>query len=134
MRQKLVSIFLFLLTISVCFETHADGSTIDKVYHPYVQILEKEIEYRALYEQDGDEAVDGRSRHRLGYGQALSDRFFVELYLTGVEEPGGDPNLESYEAEVKWQLTEQGKYDNDWGSCLSWKKYTMRIYGKRVQR
>ncbi len=122
MSQKLVSILLFLLTLPVCFQTHADGSTIDKVYHPYVQLLEKEIEYRTLYEQDSDDVVDGRNRHRFGYGQTLSDQLFVELYLTGIDEPRANLELESYEVEVKWQLTEQGEYENDWGLLFELEK------------
>lgn len=122
MAKKLCCAFLFLLTISLCFYARADGTIIDKVYHPYVQLLEKEIEYRALYEKDSDHDVDGRLRHRLGYGQALSDQFFAELYVTGADEPGGSLDIASYEAELKWQLTEQGEYDNDWGMLFELEK------------
>jgi len=122
MRQKPVSILWSLLTIFVCFRVHADGSTIDKVYHPYVQLLEKEIEYRTLYEQDSDDRIDGGNRHRLGYGHAVSDQWFAELYFTGMDEPGGDLELESYELELKWQLTEQGEYENDWGLLFELEK------------
>ena len=122
MRQKRVSILLLLLTLPVCFQAHGDGTSIDKVYHPYVQLLEREIEYRTLYEQDSDNRIDGRKRHRLGYGQALSDQWFVELYLTGTDGPGSDLELESYELEVKWQLTEQGEYENDWGLLFELEK------------
>ncbi len=93
----------------------ADGVSIDKVYDPYVQAQEKEIEYRALFEQDSNNAVDGRQRHKLGYGQSLSDRFFAELYVIGTDEQRDGFQVEAYEAELKWQLTEQGEFDNDWG-------------------
>ncbi|MBL4761118.1 MAG: hypothetical protein JKY93_00290 [Gammaproteobacteria bacterium] len=113
---------VFFIFLPVGFEVCADGSTIDKVYHPYVQLLEKEIEYRALYEQDSDKVSDGKNRHKLGYGQALSDRFFAEAYLIGVDEPGSNFELEAYEVELKWQLTEQGEYDNDWGLLFELEK------------
>lgn len=93
----------------------ADGSNIDKVYHPYVQLLEKEIEYRVLYENDSSQNIDGRHRHKLGYGQSLSDQFFIEVYVTGAEARDNNFEVESYEVEFKWQLTEQGEYENDWG-------------------
>ncbi len=114
-------LFIFSL-LAVGLQVEADGIAIDKVYDPYVQLLEKELEYRSLYEQDSNKAVDGRGRHKIGYGQAVSDQFFVELYLTGVDEPGGNLELESYEVEVKWQLSEQGEYDNDWGLLFELEK------------
>ncbi len=94
---------------------YADGSRIDKVYNPYVQLLEKEIEYRSLLQQDSNADLDGRWRHTLGYGQAISDRWFAEVYLIGIDQPGEGFALEAYEAELKWQLTEQGEFNNDWG-------------------
>jgi hypothetical protein len=122
MQRDLVRILPIFLLMPVGFQAQADGSSIDKVYDPYVQLLEKEFEYRALYEQDSDEAVDGRIRHRLGYGQALSEQFFAEVYLTGVDEPDASFELESYEIELKWQLTEQGEFENDWGLLFELEK------------
>ena len=122
MRRDLVRILPIFLLVPVGFQAHADGSNIDKVYHPYVQLLEKEFEYRALYQQDSDEAVDGRIRHRLGYGQSLSEQFFAEVYLTGLDDPGASFELEAYEAELKWQLTEQGEFENDWGLLFELEK------------
>ncbi len=92
----------------------ADGTIIDKVYHPYVQLFEKEIEYRLLYQDDDGEENDSQ-RHRLGFGHSLSDRFFAEAYLIGKDSHGTSFELDAVEAELKWQLTEQGEYDNDWG-------------------
>lgn len=110
------------LTLPVATTLYADGSSIDKVYHPYVQLLEKEIEYRALYQQDSKPDADGRLRHILGYGQALSDRLFAEVYLIGIDQAGDSFSLEAYEAELKWQLTEQGEFDNDWGILFEFER------------
>ena len=52
----------------------ADDVAIDKVYHPYVQALEHEIEWRMI-------SADGQQLHRLGFGKAMSDRLFAEVYL-----------------------------------------------------
>ncbi len=93
----------------------ADGSSIDRIYDPYVQELEKEFEYRLLHTRDGDGAIDGSSVHKLAYGQAISDRLFAEVYLVGSDLPGDDLELSAYEAELKWQLSEQGELSNDWG-------------------
>jgi hypothetical protein len=93
----------------------ADGFSVDKVYHPYVQPLEREVEWRSLFINDEDEALDGKQVHRLGLGASFSDRVFGEVYLIGVKDSGGSLSLEAYELEFKWQLTEQGEYFADWG-------------------
>ncbi|MEZ5481260.1 MAG: hypothetical protein R3E73_03530 [Porticoccaceae bacterium] len=100
----------------------ASGSSIDKVYDPYVQLLEKEIEYRTRYEQDDRDQIDGRQRHILGYGQSLSDHLFAEIYMIGVDEAQSGFSIEDYEVELKWQLTEQGELDHDWGLLFELEK------------
>lgn len=94
---------LFLMPILA----QADGSAIDKVYHPYVQPLEKEVEWRMII-------AEGDSLQKLSYGQSLTDRLYVEAYLTATED-NDNFRLNSYELEAKWQLTEQGEYAIDWG-------------------
>ncbi len=93
----------------------ADGSSIDKVYDPYVQPLEKEIEYRLLHETDDNDQVDGRTYHKLAYGQAIAERLFVEAYVVASDGPDSDFDVSAYELELKWQLSDQGEYANDWG-------------------
>jgi hypothetical protein len=112
-----VSVLLGWLAIAVMPMTAlADGLAVDKVYHPYVQPLEREVELRSLYLNDGDEEIDGAQLHRLGLGAALNDRLFAEFYLIGEKASRGSSfKLEAYEAELKWQLTEQGEYAADWG-------------------
>ena len=92
----------------------ADGSAIDKVYHPYVQMLEQEIELRMI-DANGDQV------YRLGVGQSLSDSLFVEAYIVAKEE-NNHFKIEAYEIEAKWQLSEQGEYNVDWGVLLELEK------------
>jgi len=98
------SIFWLLCVSTV---NHADGLAIDKVYHPYVQPLEKEIEWRLT-------ASDGADTHRFGFGQSVSDRLFLEGYVIAKQD-GSDFKIEAYEVEALIQLTEQGEYAYDWG-------------------
>lgn len=100
----------------------ADGSTIDKVYDPYVNMLEKEIEYRVLYEQDSEDPMNDNVLHKLGYGQAFTDRFFAELYVVGASDEDQDFDVSAYEVELKWQITEQGELDSDWGFLVELEK------------
>jgi hypothetical protein len=90
----------------------ADGLAIDKVYHPYVQPLEREIEFRWLrFDASGPGKND---IFRFGYGQSLSDDWFAEIYIIGGDEQD-ELSVDAYELEAKWQLTEQGEYSADWG-------------------
>jgi hypothetical protein len=105
------------ITVLLCapVTTLADGFVVDKVYHPYVNPLEREIEFRVLVVQDGDEAVDGSQLYRLGLARAFGERVRGEFYFIGEKIPGSSLSLAAYEAEIKWQLTEQGEYFADWG-------------------
>jgi len=112
-RQLSALALVMGFAVAVSNPAWADGTAIDKVYNPYVQMLENEIEYRFLLQDD--DGSWSASRHKLGFGRALSDRFFVELYAMGSDGPGQDMQFDAVEAELKWQLTEQGEYDYDWG-------------------
>jgi hypothetical protein len=91
----------------------ADGIVVDKIYDPYVEELETEIEWRFV-EQNYDRAP-GVQKQSFGFGRSLSDRWAVELYAIAQKSPGENLSIDTYEAEAKWQLTEQGEYAVDWG-------------------
>lgn len=95
--------------------TLADGFAVDKIYHPYVEAMEQEIEYRVVVRDSSAELGDRQQTHKIGYGRAFSDRLFGEIYLIGQDPSGESLQLEAYEAEVIYQLTEQGEYWADWG-------------------
>ena len=102
-----------LLVISLFFTAscYADGSAINKIYLPYVQPLEKEVEYRALFrEVEGEK----QSQHKLGYGASITENWFAEFYLIG-EKTEEEFIVSNYEAEAILQLTEQGEFEIDWG-------------------
>lgn len=92
----------------------ADGSVIDKVYHPYVQPLERELELRMT-------STEGVQSYHFGMGQSVSDQLFIEVYLIAKDE-NNHLQLEAYEIEAKWQLTEQGEYSIDWGLLFELEK------------
>lgn len=94
--------------------TLADDLAVDKVYHPYVQPLEREVEWRMV-------AADGDHLQRLGIGRSVNDRIFVEGYLLAAEE-GDTFRLEGYELETRIQLSEQGEYAVDWGMIVELEK------------
>jgi uncharacterized protein involved in tolerance to divalent cations len=91
----------------------ADGVVVSKIYDPYVQPLETELEWR-MVDQNDDQLPD-LQKHSLGFGRSLSDRWAIELYAIGEKGSGESLSIDTYEFEVKWQLTEQGEYAFDWG-------------------
>lgn len=98
----------------------ADGVVVDKTYHPYVDALEQEFEYRALG-QDRQRGLDTAAQvHQLSLGTAIGARVFTEFYLVGARSRDGNFNLTAHEAELKWQLTEQGQYAMDWGVLVEY--------------
>lgn len=112
--MKTIIQFLLLISLLPCL-AWADSSAIDKVYHPYVQPLEREIEWRMI-------SADREQKHRLGLGKSFSDRVFIEAYFIANDEKHSDFSLEAHEIEVKWQLTEQGEYSADWGVIIELEK------------
>ena len=93
----------------------ADGSIIDKVYHPYVQPLERELELRASLEDGSNALTEDRQTWHLGYGMAFNDNWFGEAYLIARKDSMDSFRLSAYELEALWQITEQGEYAADWG-------------------
>ena len=111
-----------LLLFSWPHSGHADGMVIDKIYHPYVQPQEQEIEGRAIFQDKQEGMPDDMRLYRLAYGRSLNDRWFLEAYLVGASSADEGFEVEAYEFEAKWQLTEQGEYWADWGLLFELEK------------
>jgi len=95
---------------------HASAfAAVDRIYHPYVELNEREVEYGFSWRDlDGDPLY----LDRLGFGYAWNDRVFTELYVLS-ESVSDEGELErGYEMELRWQLTEQGEFWADWGLLL----------------
>lgn len=90
----------------------ADGIVVDRVYDPYVQPLESEIEWRSVYQSDD---IHDLQKHMLGVGRSFSDRWEAEVYAAWTRGMGDDLAFDLFEIEAKRQLTEQGEYAFDWG-------------------
>lgn len=109
----LTAVFCGMLTLQD--DAHADAGVIDKIYHPYVQPLERELELRASLEEGRNKQFDDRQTWRLGYGMSFNDNWFGEVYLVGQKDRNNSFQTSEYELEALWQITEQGEYVADWG-------------------
>jgi hypothetical protein len=124
-KQKNLSL-IYIATSSLLFSNFAmaDGASIDKIYHPYVDALEKELEYRVLVQDEQTDLYTSAQIHQLALGTSFSDRWFGEAYIIGEKSRDGNFEIEAYELELKWQLTEQGEYFADWGLLFEYETET----------
>ena len=99
----------------------ADGLSIDKIYHPYVQPLEHEIEFRGLHFDNINN--DSTQLYRLGLGKSFTSNWFTEVYIIGAKDDDAF-EVTAYELEAKVQLTEQGEFNADWGLLFEVEKAT----------
>jgi len=88
---------------------------MNRVYHPYVEQNERELEYGFTLRDLGEDNV---LLNRAGIGYAASERIFTEVYLLTESITHEGEQIRGYEAELKWQITEQGEYWADWGLLL----------------
>lgn len=119
--MRLFISFIFILYVSSIAKVQADSFVVDKVYHPYVLPNEQEFEWR-LFSRQTDEG--NKLAQHIAYGFALSERVMFEAYILGErnENDSDDYGLKSYEAEVRWMLTEQGELWADWGALFELEK------------
>ena len=118
MKQAIVVLILCL----VCGLARADGTTVDKVYHPYVLPLEREFEWRIMFQEEESHPGDNVLSQRLGYGHGLSETVSLEAYLIGERAGGENFAVTGYELELRWMLTEQGELWADWGMLFEFER------------
>lgn len=104
-----------IVLLALSFTVLADGRVVDKVYHPYVGALERDVEYRSLYQRQSQHPDNNTLAQKLGYGFAVSERAALAFYLLAERVMPDDYTVASYEVELRYMLTEQGQYNWDWG-------------------
>jgi hypothetical protein len=118
-RLPLAAVVFVLIS---CRIVAADGVIIDTIYDPYVQPLEKELEWRAIWQTEQPGRPDYLQVYRMAYGQSLGQKWFGEVYLVGTRSADDAFEVEGWEIEAKRQLTEQGEYWADWGLLFELEK------------
>ena len=118
--QRLFAVIFLSLVANLA---PAGGTAIDKVYHPYVEPLEWELEWRMIHEDESPDTGEKRRQlHRVGLGKAVAETVFAEFYLIGEQSSDSSLSLEAYEFEILWQLSEQGEYAVDYGLLFELEK------------
>ena len=120
---KTHSLAITLILTSPLIDTAAaDGIVVSKIYDPYVELTETEIEWRFV--EENFDPGPNIQKQSVGIGRALSDRWAVEFYAIAQRASGESLSVDAYELEAKWQLTEQGEYAFDWGLLFELERET----------
>jgi hypothetical protein len=102
----------FVMSMASIGNVHAG---IDKVYGTTVEQGELELEMRGLHVIDSDIGGEGDKTVKIGVGYGVTQRWFVEGYLEIEDESGETAEIEAYELENRFQLTEPGEHAVDLG-------------------
>lgn len=123
MKRNTVQLFLITALLATTSRVVADAE-IGRVYHPYVEPMEREIEWRSNFIDDPDSEDHSDQKHWLGVGYSINERWFVEASVIAEKDNGESLDVEGFELEAKRQLTEQGEYWADWGVLFELERET----------
>jgi high-affinity iron transporter len=103
-------------TAMVCLNS-GDAHATKKIYKPYVEKGEIELEWKFGHDFDDNNSKDGKEKQKFGVGYGVTDKWFTELYPEIEKEAGDnrDYKMTALEWENIFQLTEKGQYAVDFG-------------------
>lgn len=97
----------------------AQASAI-KVYSPYVEKGEVEIEYQGYRTFDSNAAQDNEQKHKIGLAYGVTDFWATEIYGGWKHSPGGKTHFDATEWENRFQLSERNEYFVDLGFLVEY--------------
>lgn len=109
-----------LLACVVCIAAAAPAFAVDKIYSPYVEKGEWELEYFAHRSVDSDDSKDNGQGHKLSLGYGVTDWWKTELVVLGEKEPNDHLKFDALEWENIFQFTKKGEYWLDVGALLAY--------------
>ena len=95
------------------------------VYSPYVTEGQSEIEFRSHQQFDADPGLSDERAYVISLSHSFTSWWRPEIYVGSYEREAGQPNqLQGYEFENTFQLTDQGEYWADFGFLASYEYNT----------
>lgn len=91
-----------------------------KVYSPYVEQGEVEVEYQTYRTFDSDSAKDDEQKHKVSIGYGVTSFWATEVYGIWKKDSGGSMHFDATEWENRFQLTERGEYFVDLGFLVEY--------------
>jgi hypothetical protein len=74
MTTRISSVIFIVGSVFLVHNSYGDGSVVDKVYHPYVDALENELEFRSLFQDHVDGLDNPKQVHSLSLGRSIGER------------------------------------------------------------
>ncbi|HEX5055408.1 MAG TPA: hypothetical protein VFX02_02815 [Gammaproteobacteria bacterium] len=114
MRKESVRAVSSALVLSMAGLGNAQAG-IDKIYGTTVEQGELELEMRGVHVLDDEGGSEGDKTLKFAVGYGVNAWWWTEAYLEFEDERGEDAELEAYELENIFQLSEPGEYAVDFG-------------------
>jgi hypothetical protein len=96
---------------------------VEKLYSPYVEEGEWELEYFGSRTNDSDAAKNNGQAHQVSVGYGVNSWWHTEFYSKFEKEPQDKTTFDAWEWENIFQLTERGENWIDVGAALAY-EYT----------
>lgn len=112
--------FLAALAGSAAFLSSASAFAAERLYYPYVEQGELELEYFGSRSIDSDSTKDNKQKQQFSVGYGVNDWWKTEFYGKFGKEPQDKLTFDEWEWENIFQLTERGEYWLDLGASLAY--------------
>lgn len=112
--MKKLSVFLLIATAA------SPAYAVDKIYMPYIEAGEWELEYFGARSSDSDAGKNNAQLHELSIEHGVNDWWQTELYGIWQKEPGDNISFDAVEWENIFRLTKPGEYWADVGATLAY--------------
>src|SRR5262245_9836463 len=110
-----------LLTVASCMFLHSPSAYAgEKLYDPYVEEGEWELEYFGTRTFDNANTVNNGQAHEMSVGYGINSWWKTEFTGAFEKEPQSSAKFDSVEWENRFQLTERGEYWVDAGVQLAY--------------
>jgi len=121
-RPMTAAAVVILLTFAVgSLLTPSTASATHKIYSPYVELGEAELELRGHTTDDDDPAKDSQEKYKIEFGYGVTEKWFTSVFGEIEEEqPDNELEWEATAWENIFQLTDQGRYFVDFGVYLEY--------------
>lgn len=109
-----------LLTTLTMMAAATPAFAVDKIYSPYVEKGEWELEYFGTRSIDGDGTKNNAQAHEVSLGYGVNDWWKTEVVGIWEKDPNDNTKFHATEWENIFQLTDKGEYWADAGLMLAY--------------
>lgn len=106
MQQK----FVLLACVALLSPSLSYSGPVNRIYSPGVEKGEFELEAIGTRTRDNDKELRGDESTRLGAGYGITSRWFAEVYGEFEKVNGESRELESWEVENRFELTDNNQF------------------------